>query len=223
MWVKVCGNTTIEDARLAAELGANALGFIFAEGSKRQITVVQAAAMTRNIAAEFPHVAKIGVVTAGTAKELAALVREGGLDGLQLHGDAVQREAAGLRAILPELRMIAAFPWAGAEDFARRLERATTHERIFTALLVDSPAARRLGGTGRTFDWNEAQASFADANAAGVYAIAAGGLNSENVTEAIAILQPTGVDAVSGVEASPGRKDPTLLKAFIDAARDSVG
>lgn len=221
MWVKICGNTTVEDARLAAEFGADALGFVFAEGSKRQIRVAQAAAITREMAVEFPRVARIGVVTAGTAQELAALVRDAQLDGLQLHGEAVQREAAELRKILPGLRIIAAFPWGGAEDFARRLEKATTPERIFTALLVDSPAAQKLGGTGRTFDWNEAQASFAAANAAGVYAIAAGGLNSQNVTEAIAILHPTGVDAVSGVEASPGRKDPQRLKAFLAAANAS--
>jgi phosphoribosylanthranilate isomerase len=221
MWVKICGNTTVEDARLAAELGADALGFIFAEGSKRQISAAQATAMTRDIAAEFPHVARIGVVTAGTAQELAALVHEAGLDGLQLHGDAVQREAATLRAMLPELRIVAAFPWAGVENFARRLQIASTPERVFTALLVDSPVAQKLGGTGRTFDWSDAKTSFADAATAGVYAIAAGGLNPENVTEAIAILQPTGVDAVSGVEASPGQKDPRRLKAFLDAAKAS--
>jgi phosphoribosylanthranilate isomerase len=219
MWVKICGNTSLEDSRLAAGSGADALGFIFAEGSKRRITAAQAAAITREIADEFPKVARIGVVTSGTAQELAELVRTAGLDGLQLHGDAVQGEAAALRQLLPDLRIIAAFPWAGAEDFARRLGITLTPARIFTALLVDSPAAQALGGTGRSFDWSQAQDSFAKAAAAKVHAIAAGGLTAENVTEAITILRPTGVDAASGVEASPGHKDAGKLRAFLEAAR----
>jgi phosphoribosylanthranilate isomerase len=219
MWVKICGNTTLEDAHLAASLGANALGFIFAEGSRRQITVAQAAGIAREIAAEFPEVARIGVVTAGTAAELAKLARNAALTGIQMHGSAVQREAAALRTLSPELRIIAAFPWTDPGEFALRLQAATRPEGIFNALLVDSPAAHTLGGTGHAFNWTEAKDSFAAAAVEGIYTIAAGGLTAENVTEAIASLQPTGVDVASGVEASPGRKDPRRLRAFLHAAR----
>jgi phosphoribosylanthranilate isomerase len=237
MWVKICGNTSLEDARLAARNGANALGFIFAAGSKRQITPDLAAAITSQLALEYPspaagppalaatEVARIGVVTAGTAAQLAALARTANLTGLQLHGNAVQREAAALRSIAPDLHRIAAFPWAGAADFAQRLAAATdaAGKPLFNALLVDSPTAQSLGGTGHTFPWAEAAPSFAAATAAGIYVIAAGGLNPENVAEAIRILNPAGVDVVSGVEASPGRKDPARLTAFFKAVGTASG
>ena len=218
MWVKICGNTSLDDARLAASLGANALGFIFAAGSKRQITPVHAAAITASLALEYPAVLRIGVVTTGTAAQLATLALTANLTGLQLHGDAVQREASALRSIAPGLQRIAAFPWAGAPDFAERL--ATTDRAgkpLFNALLLDSPTAQSLGGTGHTFPWSEAAPCFAAATRAGIDVIAAGGLNPENVAEAIRILNPTGVDVVSGVEASPGRKDPARLTAFFKA------
>ncbi len=218
MWVKICGNTSLDDARLAASLGANALGFIFAEGSKRQITPVHAARITAQLALEYPAILRIGVVTAGTAAQLAALARTANLTGLQLHGDAVQREASALGSIAPGLQRIAAFPWAGAPDFAERLAATDRAGKpLFNALLLDSPTAQSLGGTGHTFPWSEAAPSFAAAAAAGIDAIAAGGLNPENVAEAIRILNPTGVDVVSGVEASPGRKDPARLTAFFKA------
>jgi phosphoribosylanthranilate isomerase len=236
MWVKICGNTSLEDARLAARNGANALGFIFAAGSKRQITPAHAAAITSQLALEYPSlaagppalaatgVARIGVVTAGTAAQLAALAHSANLTGLQLHGDLVQREASALRSIAPDLQRIAAFPWAGAADFAQRLAATDAAGKpLFNALLVDSPTAQSLGGTGHTFPWSEAASSFAAAIAAGIPVIAAGGLNPENVAEAIRILNPAGVDVVSGVEASPGRKDPARLTAFFKAVGTASG
>ncbi len=112
------------------------------------------------------------------------------------------------------------FPGPDPDDFADRLAATTDSSgaKIFDALLVDSPTAQSLGGTGHSFPWSEAAGSFADAIAAGVYVIAAGGLNSQNVASVIHILDPTGVDVASGVESSPGRKDPARLKAFLLAA-----
>jgi phosphoribosylanthranilate isomerase len=220
MWVKLCANTSLNDARLCAAAGADAVGFVFARGSKRMVTLAEVAPISRQLADEFPRVERVGVFTEGPAASLAEVVRSCALTTVQLQGDAALIEAAALRDLLPEAKIIAAFAWAGAADFARRLESGE-HDR----LMVDASVAKSavgstmLGGTGATFDWQQAGSSFAIANARGVEAIAAGGLTPENVTEAITILQPWGVDVATGVELEPGKKDSGKVARFVAAAR----
>jgi phosphoribosylanthranilate isomerase len=220
MWVKLCANTSLSDARMCAGAGADAVGFVFARGSKRMVTAAEVALISRAIAEEFPAIERVGVFTEGSAASIAAGVVECDLTAVQLQGDVAQRETDALRDLLPGVEIIAAFGWAGDADFVRKLDGGS-HDR----LMVDSGdskavgGSRMLGGTGTIFDWQQARRSFLTANAKGFRVIAAGGLTPENVTEAVTILQPWGVDVASGVESAPGIKDPAKVARFVAAAR----
>jgi phosphoribosylanthranilate isomerase len=225
MWVKICGNTNLEDAALAAELGADAVGFVFA-ASKRQVTAAQAGA----IAARLPdRVERVGVFDSHDADEIAAVAQESGLTAVQLHGgldeDLLERLAerlAGSVRVIQALHWLVDDPGAVAGDSsARRL--AAQIERVAQLgvadrLLIDSRVGAAMGGTGVAFDWAVASKVFASAPAE-VQLIVAGGLTPENVALAISRLRPWGVDVSSGIEASPGRKDPARLTHFIANAR----
>jgi len=215
LWVKICGNTSLEDAMLAAETGADAVGFVFAP-SPRRVTVEQVAA----IVPRLPEVIeKIGVFVDAPVAAIAAAVRACGLTGAQLHSDAGADGPALLRAefgpsLGPGLRILRVVHFG--PDAARQAATYAADSNV-DGVLVDSRTATAVGGTGVRFDWGEArQTLFGESN---VRMVAAGGLSPENVAEAIAMLQPWGVDVVSGVEAAPGRKDPAKVRAFVKNAR----
>ncbi len=211
IWVKICGNTSIEDARLAVDAGADAVGFVFAP-SPRRVTAQQVAA----IAPKLPEIEKIGVFVDALFDEIATTVATCGLTGVQLHSDAGADVPKRLRARFgPKLRVLRVvhFGASAAEQAA-----AISGDTNVDAVLVDSRTATAIGGTGITFDWHEAaQTIFGSANE--LRLVAAGGLRPENVAEAIATLRPWGVDVASGVEASPGKKDAAKVRAFVANAR----
>ena len=216
LWVKICANTSLKDALLAANAGANAVGFVFAP-SPRRVTVEQVAAIVPGLP---ESIEKIGVFVDATVEEIAAAVRTCGLTGVQLHSDAGADAAASLRAEfgsgLRTLRVV----HFGADAAELVVEYAT--DANVDGVLVDSRTATAVGGTGIAFDWNEARRTvFGETG--GTKMVAAGGLNPENVAEAIAMLRPWGVDVASGVEARPGKKDPTKVRAFVDNARKAIG
>lgn len=215
IWIKICGNTSLQDARLAVDAGADAVGFVFAP-SPRQVTVAEAAA----IVAHLPStVEKIGVFVDADLDEIHATVRECALTGVQLHFDAARELPAMLRERLgAELRILRVvhFGVESAEQIANRIALHAKNPHV-DGILVDSRTAAAVGGTGVTFDWVTARKTLFQGE--GKRLIAAGGLNPINVTEAIAALQPWGVDAVSGLESSPGRKDPDKVREFITRAR----
>lgn len=215
MWIKICGNTTLEDAQFAAACGANAVGFVFAESPRR----VTAETVSR-ITAQLPTtIEKYGVfVNAGFA-EILATVEQCGLTGVQLHSESdlalrlrqhfTERPGGGRLGILRVLHY--------GEQVEAQLE-TLRQDHAIDAVLVDSKTANAVGGTGVSYDWQGARSSFFRA-APHLRLIAAGGLTPENVAQAIYTLQPWGVDVVSGVEASPGRKDEVRVKSFIAQAR----
>jgi phosphoribosylanthranilate isomerase len=225
MWIKICANTNLDDAALAAELGADALGFVFAP-SPRRVTPSQVAAITPHLP---PEVEKIGVFHILDFGEIAATIRAAGLTGAQLHGGFSSNLIESLANEFPALRIIQTTHWnvddpsapaapAGqvAHEAALAMLRSTRH---LAAVLVDSRTATASGGTGIAFDWNAARESLSAL--APMPLIVAGGLHHENVQQAVAILQPWGVDVASGVEFRPGRKDPEKLAAFLANARKS--
>lgn len=220
MWVKICGNTSLEDAQLAVELGADALGFVFAE-SKRHVTPAQVAAITPYLA---PHVERVGVFSSRDAEGIADIVREAGLNAVQMHGGLDIELASRLRDLLGDgVGLIQGLHWAVGSDGAAKLDAqlhavasAGTTERV----LLDSRVGQASGGTGVAFDWKTAR-SVLEQSADGLRVIVAGGLRPENVAEAIRELKPWGVDVVTGVEASPGRKDPEKLAAFLQIAKSA--
>jgi|HubBroStandDraft_6_1064221.scaffolds.fasta_scaffold04689_6 phosphoribosylanthranilate isomerase len=214
VWIKICATTNLDDALASLDAGANALGFILT-ASPRQITPETAAEI---IAALPPSVEKIGVVVNETPEALAKLANDIGLSGLQLHGDEPPnqlpeyRRALGLRKIIKTLqaRELVADP--------SKLDAYLAARDSIDGILLDSGSPTARGGTAIPFDWN-AVLPIIERIKQTVPVIIAGGLNSTNVADAIRLFDPCGVDVVSGVELSPGKKDPAKLRAFITAAR----
>jgi phosphoribosylanthranilate isomerase len=204
MFVKICGVTNEEDALLAVALGADALGFNFAPGSPRQITP--------ETAAEILHRLPSGVITAGVfrdeAKErVVEIVNTLGLGGAQLHGREPMSDVRWVRKRVPFV--IQAFT---AGDPAL----AAVGNGPVDIVMVDADAP----GSGNVFDW-----ALADAVPPGVRLLLAGGLNGENVAQAIRRVRPWGVDVCTGVETTPGsgRKDARKLRRFIEQAHEAGG
>lgn len=217
MWIKICGTTSLEDAQLALDAGADALGFVFAP-SPRRITPDQAAAITAKLPAPIQS---YGVFVEPSFDEVVAAVERANLTGVQLHAASHPALGARLRAYFSQrgenksvtlLRVVHFSP--RADQFAAQLTEAANAP--IDAVLIDTRTASAHGGTGTPFDWNAASATL---KASGLRLIVAGGLNPQNVAQAIQTLHPWGVDVVTGVEAAPGRKDSAKLRAFIAAAR----
>ena len=212
MWIKICGTTNVEDALLASEAGADAVGFVFAESPRKVNTGI-----VQPIVDSLPlEIEKIGVFVDASADEIAEIARECGLTGVQLHSgiadDAVKRLRAEFGAGLKILRVLHYGP-----DVAESLQSVAADAALY-GVLVDSRTAAAVGGTGVRFDWAEARRTIFGSERK-MKLIAAGGLNAENVSEAIRVLKPWGVDVVTGVEWAPGKKDRAKVKRFIEAAR----
>ena len=201
--VKVCGITRYEDAELAVELGAWALGFILWEGSKRAAGTAAAA----GIAAAFRRrVQLVGVFVNPSLDEVAHAADELHLSHVQLHGDEGPSFCAEV-ARRTGAKIIKAARVAGASDL-QSLERFRTDFH-----LLDTAAEGVQGGSGQTWDW-----SLAAQRRSKIPMILSGGLNADNVADAIAAVHPYAVDVASGVEAEPGIKDPAKLEAFLSIA-----
>jgi phosphoribosylanthranilate isomerase len=228
MWTKICANTNVEDALLAIEQGADAVGFVFAP-SKRQVTPED----VREIVRELPkRVEIVGVFAADDANEIEDAITIAGLTAAQLHCHFSSALVAELKAERPDLKIIQTIQYelepANRADSDARFEaalRLVFSEPNVWAVLLDAAKSGASGGLGVSFDWERVGKIVARTRAAfgkdAKPVILAGGLNPENVSEAIATLKPWGVDVASGVEAKPGKKDPAKLKEFLAAAKAS--
>jgi phosphoribosylanthranilate isomerase len=219
MWIKICANTNLEDARLAVELGADAVGFVFAE-SKRRVNAEQVGAITR----ELPtSVEKVGVFTITDADEILRAAKMAGLTAVQLHNEfdpkLVEAIEAGSGGTVRVFQVIDVAEDTDGLELGTKLTEALLHPYIEAALL-DASHGGTSGGTGKTFDWGAtAEIVRQVTTETGGKVIVAGGLRAENVGEAINAFRPWGVDVASGVEAVPGKKDVAKLREFIAAAR----
>jgi phosphoribosylanthranilate isomerase len=201
--VKICGITSPEDGRMAAEAGADAVGIVFWPGSPRRVDLATA---SRIAAALPPFVLRVGVFVDADRDELVRAADEAGLDLLQLHGSEPPDAVEGLpRRALKALRV--------GDGFV--LAEALRYEGRAAGLVLDTKDAAAPGGTGRSFDWTLAQGVRDRVK----FLMLAGGLHSGNVAEAIRTVRPDAVDVSSGVESAPGRKDPAKVRAFVAAAR----
>jgi phosphoribosylanthranilate isomerase len=207
VWVKICGNTSLQDALIAAEAGADAVGFVFAT-SPRRVTTGLVAAITPKLPDSLE---KVGVFADTT-------VRVCRLSGVQLHSQFAHDLPETLRASFgPALRILQVEHY-GFNDPVHAVNLLPN--RHIDAVLLDSRTSTAIGGTGVVFDWAEAARTlFQTPNGRNVRLVVAGGLTPDNVTEAIEMLHPWGVDVVSGVEAAPGRKDPDKVRRFVENAR----
>jgi phosphoribosylanthranilate isomerase len=201
--VKICGLRRIEDALLAAELGASALGFVFWPSSPRFLDPDEARAIVARLP---PFVTTVGVFVDQPATFVAEVARMLNLGAVQLHG----QEPADSYAEAP-MRVIKAIAVDAGGDclpaIAAVPERAT--------VLLDAHDPIRRGGTGRTIDWRQAAAA---ARLRPV--ILSGGLTADNVRDAIDTVRPYAIDVSSGVESSPGVKDPLKLRALFVALHE---
>lgn len=200
--VKICGITNLDDARHAAASGADALGFVFYPGSPRFVDPDQA----RRIIAELPPlVTAVGLFVNEPPARIREMVEFCGLNTVQLHGDEEPDQCC-----YPPCRVIKALRLRGdmqASQFAAY---------TVSALLLDAFVPNTFGGTGHRCDWVQA-ATVASQHRV----ILAGGLNPENVAEAVRQVRPYGVDVSSGVEEKPGQKDPEKVARFIRTAKEA--
>ncbi|MXZ31041.1 MAG: phosphoribosylanthranilate isomerase [Acidimicrobiia bacterium] len=197
MFVKICGITSEEDGLLAVAMGTDAVGFLFAPSPRR---VSPSAA--RDIARRLPpEILTVGVFRDEDPRNVVRIANEARLGAVQLHGHESPEETNSVRQQVG--RVIKAFH-AGSAD----LEQAKSYGADVVLVDAEQP------GSGRVFDW-----ALAERAAGSLPVMLAGGLTPENVAAAISKTRPWGVDVSTGVESSPGRKDPRLVREFISAAR----
>ncbi len=201
--VKVCGITNLEDARVAAGAGADAIGLVFAEKSPRKVSVERA----REIAGALPRdIMKVGVFVDEEPQEVLRISREAGLDLAQLHGDEPPEVVAAIRGaglpVMKALRVRNARALAAVERYEADL------------FLLDAWSAKARGGTGERFDWELAKSLNGRDNI-----VVSGGLGPENVREAIEFFEPYGVDASSSLEERPGKKSGERVRRFVGEAK----
>jgi indole-3-glycerol phosphate synthase/phosphoribosylanthranilate isomerase len=201
--VKVCGITTVEDGLAAARLGADAVGLVFWPRSPRWVDRDKARQISRALP---PFVLRVGVFVDAAPEWVARTAEDVGLDVLQLHGRETPEEVARLpRRVIKAVRV--------GEGFAP--EEALRYEGHAGGILLDTRTDGLPGGTGQAFDWSHARKVRENVSFLGL----AGGLTADNVHMALAAVRPDLVDVSSGVESSPGRKDPGKMRAFLEAVR----
>jgi phosphoribosylanthranilate isomerase len=198
--VKICGVTTIDDALLAADLGASAIGIVLWPDSQRYVERAKAKDI---VAALPPFISAVGVFV-NQPDEAEEIARDIGLSAVQFHGD----EPPGTYRAFP-IRVIKAVT---VRDVSAREEAAAVPSTA--TVLLDAHDRVKRGGTGRVVDW-EIAAIIARERPV----ILSGGLTAENVADAIATVQPCAIDVSSGVESKPGRKDPAKLRALFAAVQ----
>lgn len=217
--IKLCGMTCADDVAFAAELGVRYVGCIFAEGIRLQ-TAAQAAALFARVGSRSSP-RRVGVFGTADVARVGDAAIAVPLDIVQIHGYATPSALAALRASLPPSVEV----WAVMRCHAGRLgSDAAAVWGEADALLLDAYVPGRLGGTGETLPWDSLAADVGALRAAmGAEArlVLAGGLTPDNVGSAIAALRPDVVDVSSGVERTPGIKDHTRMRAFVEAVRSA--
>jgi len=210
--IKICGITRMEDALSAASCGADALGFNFSQQSPRRVTADEARSLIRGLP---PFLEAVGVFVEQSPEEVEEICRYCGLGVAQLHGSRygdMETNAVKWVRVLKVFRPEAGFN----PDVVRSFQQATG----VSAFLFDTYRPGMEGGTGALMEETMAEMIFS-ALPEGCRGVLAGGLNPDNVGEAIRTLHPYAVDTASGVEAAPGRKDKLKMQAFVQAVRQA--
>jgi phosphoribosylanthranilate isomerase len=209
--IKICGVTTPEEACMAAEAGADAVGLNFYPPSPRFVTPSQAAAIVRALPA---FTAPVGVFVEKPLRQACAMAFQLGLRAIQTYDDPPATEDPFPFAHIPAFRVQSAEQLAAIASWVRSAQSAG---RGPAAVLIDAHVPGQFGGTGRPAPWE----LLAEADL-GTAVILAGGLTPDNVGQAIRLVRPWGVDVASGVESAPGRKDPARVAEFVKAAQEAA-
>jgi phosphoribosylanthranilate isomerase len=205
--VKICGITNEEDATWAVNLGAHYIGLNFHKESPRKVSPDLAARIAKKVPSFVPTV---GVFVEQNVADIIKIAKKVGLAGIQLHGDQTVADCEAISGEL-EVFLIKSVRVASEAD----LEGLSAYKEIVQNILLDARVDGQMGGTGQTFPW----ALATRAKVFGKPIFIAGGLNAENVAEAIEAGQPFAVDVASGVEKSPKRKDYEKMKKFIETVK----
>ena len=199
--IKICGITRYEDAKIAASLGVDALGFIFYPKSPRYVNPDDAASIIKALP---PFVSRVGVFVDEELDNVFAIAGATGIDTIQLHGSESPRYCGKL-----PLPVIKAFSIEPSTDIS------LLEQYEVSGFLLDTWHSGRRGGTGKTFDWSIASAACSKFH----HVILAGGLNSSNIVEALSTVHPYGLDINSGVEIKPGIKNPHKMRDAVQTIR----
>lgn len=198
--VKICGITNYNDAKTSVDYGADLLGFIFYEKSPRYISPAAAKEIVRRLP---PLIFRVGVFVNESREVITRIMEDCALDIIQFHGDEMPEDIQGYPfRIIKAIRIMNESSLDKMDEFKAGM------------YLLDAYSDEKYGGSGSTFPWDVA----IKAKEKGIV-ILSGGLNPENIQDAVEIIKPYGVDASSGVESLPGKKDPHRLKDFITRAK----
>lgn len=217
--VKICGIRSLEEALMAVNAGADALGFVFAYKSKRYVDPALVREITNILP---PFIARVGVFVDASPDEVERIATVSGLTVIQLHGN--ENPAHYVHLGLPLIKAVKvslADSKGTAVEVARDLSiKLRAWQGVVQGILADSAVLGQFGGTGQAVPWShpEVQNLFSHIKAVGIPLILAGGLHPHNVREAIAVVRPEGVDVSSGVEAA-GRKDAHLIHEFMEQVK----
>lgn len=209
--IKLCGLTRAEDVQLAVELGADALGFVFYPPSPRAVDAKQAAQL---LALLPPFVSAVGLFVNASAAEVRQTLAIAPISILQFHGDETLEQCCAIAQEVqrPFLRALRVKPDMNSADLLECDQQYRSASPYFSGLLLDT-WVDSYGGSGKVFDWSLIPAELAH------QAVLSGGLNVQNVTEAVVSVRPFAVDVSSGIESAKGIKDAALMHAFVSAVR----
>ena len=221
---KICGVTTVDDAIMVGSSGADAIGLNFFSKGKRFITPANARVVADAVRATHPEIIIVGVFVNESVEAILDIVKTVPLVSVQLHGDEETELVAMLKTMADAedlkfdiIRALRTSPRSQTAALDLPAVTAETQKWIdagVDALLIDAATVNEYGGTGKQVDWK----GFSEIEAS-VPILLAGGLTPENVSEAISVASPFGVDVASGVEHSPGVKSRTKTLAFVEAAK----
>jgi len=202
--IKICGITSLDDARAASDFGADAIGFVFFKDSPRYISVRKAASIIQKLPS---FITTIGVFVNEPPQYIENVVSETGIDIIQLHGEEPPEMCRFSRRTIKAIRV----------KSLESLDPLVTYKDLVSGFLLDTYAPKTLGGTGQVFNWSIA----VEAKQFGRI-ILAGGLTIDNIVKAIKSVKPYGVDVSSGVELGKGKKDHKTMKLFIEKAKSAL-
>jgi phosphoribosylanthranilate isomerase len=209
--IKLCGLTRAEDVKLAVELGTDALGFVFYPPSPRAVDAKQAAQL---LALLPPFVSAVGLFVNASIAEVRQTLAIAPISILQFHGDETLEQCCAIAQEVqrPFLRALRVKPDMKSADLLECDQQYRSASPYFSGLLLDT-WVDSYGGSGKVFDWSLIPAELAH------QAVLSGGLNVQNVTEAVVSVRPFAVDVSSGIESAKGIKDTRLMHAFVSAVQ----
>lgn len=215
-WIKICGMKDIESVETAVQAGVDAIGLNFYSKSPRFVDIALAEQISKSF---HSQVLTVGLFVNHTHDDVVEIVHKCELEAVQFHGDETPEFLSEIQESLPEVKIIKAWRMKGNDlsELGNYLKQCNVLDVKLFACLVDAYSESAYGGTGKTVHWPELNQQYDRDHWPPL--ILAGGLTPKNISEAVKQVEPWGVDTASGVETSPGIKDPHLIRIFVSEIR----